>query len=213
MTYDLIIVARSSSPYLIGMTQNCINSAGKVNVILVETSGSLHEYQGVNKYLLYEGEFRYNRALNMALEVAECDFHILANNDIIFYPGWDVIGEQMIYNGFDSASAWFRGSLFPQGDFVYEGYNIAQHLTGWCIFITKEAYKKIGKLNEDMEFWYSDNAYALQLQEHGLRHGIFCNVRVDHIGNQTLNTMPIGIKRKYSHGQLPIFNRVCVKKR
>ena len=53
-------------------------------------------------------------------------------------------------NGFDSGSAWFNGSPFPQGEFIYTGYDIAVHLTGWCLFITKEAYKKIGKIGEEL---------------------------------------------------------------
>lgn len=206
MSYDLIIVSQSSTDRLIQMTQNCIDSAGELNVILIETSGSLHEYRGVKKYLLYEGEFNYNRALNMGLEHATGDVHILANNDLIFYDGWQRIGDDMINNGFDSASAWFKGSRFKQGDYIYEGYNIAEQLTGWCIFITHDALRKIGKLSEAVEFWYSDNLYALQLKEYGLRHGMFCNVRVDHIGNQTLNTMSIRVKRHYSVEQLAKFN-------
>lgn len=204
MTYDLIIVVKSSTPALIQMTQNCIDSAKADNVIVVETD-KYHNYSGVNVQRYYEGDFNYNRALNMGLDVAKCDIHILANNDLVFY-NWRSIGEDMIYNGFDSASAWFEGSRFPQGDYIYEGFAIAEHLTGWCIFITHKALLKIGKLDESVDFWYSDNLYALQLKKHGLRHGLFCNARVDHIGNQTLNTMPIKVKRYFSHGQLAKYN-------
>jgi len=205
MTYDLIIVAKSSTPALIQMTQNCIDSAKADNVILVETGTKGTNYSNVDTTIHYEGDFNYNRALNMGLEVTKCDVHILANNDLIFYD-WRSIGEDMINNGFDSASAWFTGSRFPQGDFIYEGFAIAEHLTGWLIFITHEALRKIGKLDESVDFWYSDNVYALQLKKHGLRHGLFCNARVDHIGNQTLNTVPLRLKRYFSQGQLAKFN-------
>lgn len=210
MTYDLIIVARSTSPRLIQMTQNCIDSAGADNVVLVET-GNDTKYSGVNTYIQYEGGFNYNRALNRGLEVSKCDVKILANNDLIFYD-WRSIGDDMINNGFDSASAWFKGSHFPQGDFVYEGYGVATHLLGWCIFITKEAINKIGKLDESVDFWYSDNVYADQLKANGLKHGLFCNARVDHVGSQTLSTMPMKIKREYSLGQLAKY-KSCERKR
>lgn len=212
MYYDLIIVARSSSERLIRMTQNCINSAGDCNVILIET-GDNYEYYGVNKLLRYTGEFNYHHALNMGLQFASNGIHILANNDLVFYDGWERIGEDMEANGFDSASAWYQGCKFPAGDHIYAGYDIAVHLTGWCLFITKEAMNKIGKLREDVEFWYSDNLYALQLREHGLRHGMFCNVRVDHIGSQTLKTMPLKIMRQYSEGQIAKFNKSCRERR
>jgi len=216
MNYDLIIVARSSTERLKQITQNCINSAiiggNALNVVLVETF-SATKYSGVDHYVTYNGLFGYNGALNKGLERASGDIHILANNDLIFHEGWHQIGEDMKNNGFDSASAWFNGSCFEQGDYIYEGFGIAIHLTGWCLFITREAHEKIGKLNEEVEFWYSDNVYAIQLREHGLRHGMFCNVRVDHIGSQTLNTMSYRLKRQYSEGQIIKFNRLCGKKR
>lgn len=205
MTYDLIIVAKSSTPALTQMTQNCIDSAKADHVILVETGTGNTNYSGVDTTIHYKGDFNYHRALNMGLDMIKGDVHILANNDLVFYD-WRSIGEDMINNGFDSASAWFDGSRFPQGDFIYEGFAIAEHLTGWCLFITAEALNKIGKLDEGVDFWYSDNLYALQLKRHGLRHGLFCNARVDHIGSQTLSTMTLRLKRHFSHGQLAKFN-------
>lgn len=207
MTYDLIIIARSTTPRLIQMTQNCINSAGADHVILVETGDNI-DYQGVDQWVGYGGPFNYNRALNRGLQYAKGDVHILANNDLIFYEGWRTIGNYMVSYGFDSASAWFKGSKFSQGDFVYKGYEVATHLLGWCLFITKEAMQKIGQLNEGVDFWYSDNVYADQLKQHGLQHGLFCNVRVDHIGSQTLSTMPMKIKRQYSIVQLAKYNQL-----
>jgi len=214
MKYDLIIVAHSKNERLQRMTQNCINSAKgpDVKVILIETF-KLFDYDNVDVLLEYNGQFFYNKALNIGLDVANCDIQILANNDIVFYEGWQTIGYDMINNGFDSASAWYEGSQFPQGDHVYEGYGIATHITGWCIFITKGAMNKIGRLNEDMEFWYSDNMYARQLRMHELRHGLFCNVRVDHLLNQTLNTMPMKIKRHYSQGQIAKYNTLCQERK
>ena len=214
MFYDLIIVACTKNDYLRDMTQRCIDSVGLgLNVILVETSNEEINYKGVNHIVRYTGQFRYNHALNQGLQYATSDVHILANNDLVFYPGWEIMGEQMIYNGFDSASAWYRGSRFAQGDYIYEGYDVAVNLTGWCIFITQEALRKIGKLDDTLEFWYSDNAYALQLLEHGLRHGLFCNVRIDHLTSQTLRTITPQMKRRYSHGSLSIFNKLCEQKK
>ena len=46
----------------------------------------------------------------------------------------ETIGEDMINNGFDSASAWFNGCQLPQGEFIYKGYDIAHHVSG-LVFI------------------------------------------------------------------------------
>ena len=204
MFYDLIIVARSTSPALIRMTQNCIDSAKADNVILIETGSKCKNYSNVDTKIQYEGEFNYHRALNMGLDISKGDVHILANNDLVFFD-WRTIGEDMINSGFGSASPWFNGSRFKQGEYIFEGYNIAEHLLGWCIFITHDTLHKIGKLSEDVDFWYSDNVYAEQLKQAKIRHGLFCNVRVDHIGSQTLTTMPLKLKKHYSVDQLAKF--------
>lgn len=202
MTYDLIIVSKSISKELTNITTNCINSArqeGDLNVIVVETSGIKVSYDA--NVIYYQGQFNYNRALNLGLLYAKGGVHILANNDLIFHRGWSVIGEYMKQYGFDSASALSSDSRqrsFKHEDAIYEGYNIGVHLTGWCLFVTKEAIQKIGKLDESFEFWYSDNVYADQLREHGLHHGLFCNIHIDHLGSKTLKTLPWKEQRKYS---------------
>jgi hypothetical protein len=202
MTYDLIIVSKSTSQELINVTTNCINSARQecdLNVIVVETGGVKVQYDA--NVIYYGDSFNYNRALNLGLLVAKSDIHILANNDLIFHRGWSVIGEQMKEYSIDSASALSsdpRHRSFKHDDCIYEGYNIGVHLTGWCIFVTKETMQKIGKLDESFDFWYSDNVYADQLKAHGLRHGLFCNIQIDHLGSKTLKTLPIRDQRRYS---------------
>ena len=105
MTYDLIIVTQSSGD-LIKVTQNCIDSARQdnadLNIIIIE-SGQPYKYD-VDKIIQYNGEFNYNRALNMGLKHSKGDVHILANNDLIFHPGWSQIGELMKVNDYHSAS-------------------------------------------------------------------------------------------------------------
>ena len=205
MSYDLIIVSKSISQQLIDITTNCINSARQdceLNVIVVETSGMKVKYDANVMY--YQGLFNYNRALNYGLLYAKSDVHILANNDLIFHQGWSEVGDLMKVNGFDSASVLsndIRQRGFERGDYIYEGFNIGVHLTGWCLFVTKEAIQKIGKLDETYDFWYSDNVYADQLKAHGLRHGLFCNIQVDHLGSKTLKTLPYREQRRYSVNQ------------
>lgn len=205
MKYDLIIVACSSSPRLIQITQDCINSAlqdeADLNIIIVETFRETI-YKNVNKVVNYEGQFNYNRALNQGLKYVKGDIHILSNNDVIFHKGWSTIGTDMQVNGFDSASAreGHRHRNFQPGNWIYEGYGIGIHVAGWCIFITKEAMQKIDRLDDRFEFWYSDNAYADQLIEHGLRHGLFCNVQVDHIVSATFRTKTKYEMMRYSMG-------------
>lgn len=205
MKYDLITIAKSSSQELIQLTQNCINSArddkADLNVIIIETSGCVVKYDLVDQVVKYNGDFNYNRALNLGLKYAVGDIHILANNDLIFLPGWSKIGDCMINNGFDSASALsndHRQKHLKRGDWIYEGYEVGKYLTGWCIFVTRKCIESIGSLDETFEFWYSDNIYADQLQKAGLRHGLFCNIQVNHIVSATLKTVPPKLRKQYS---------------
>jgi glycosyltransferase involved in cell wall biosynthesis len=210
MTYDLIIVSQSR-PDLIGMTQQCIDSAVSdtkdINVILVET-GQPYKYIGVNKFVEYNGPFNYNRALNLGLKYAKGDIFILANNDILFHSGWSQIGELMQLNDYHSASAISSGHKgFERGDLVYDGYEIGKHLTGWCIFLDRVCLDSIGRLDETVAFWYSDDLYALQIKKAGIKHGLFCNVQVDHITSRTLIKQTAKIQREFQMGEVYKFNQ------
>jgi GT2 family glycosyltransferase len=202
--YDLIIVTQSS-PELIEMTEQCINSARKdcdLRVIVVET-GQPYKYDA-DKIVEYNGEFNYNRALNLGLKYAKNKFQILANNDLIFREGWSKIGDIMKVNGYLSASALSndqRQLWFKRGNYAYEGYNIGYQLAGWCIFTDKELWTKIGKLDETHQFWFSDNVYAEQLKKANIKHALICSVVVDHLGSQTLKKQSRDVQRTYTYAQ------------
>ena len=204
MTYDLIIVTQSS-PGLIEMTEQCIDSARKdcdLKVIIVET-GQPYKYKA-DKLIEYNGEFNYNRALNLGLKYAKNKFQILANNDLIFREGWSKIGDIMKVNGYLSASALSndqRQLWFKRGNYAYEGYNIGYQLAGWCIFTDKELWKQIGKLDETHQFWFSDNVYAEQLKKANIKHALICSVVVDHLGSQTLRKQSRDVQRTYTYAQ------------
>lgn len=201
MTYDLIIVTQSS-PSIIPMTQNCINSAladtKDINVIIVET-GQPYKYDNVNKFVEYNGAFNYNRALNLGLKYVKGDVYILANNDLIFREGWSKLGELMKSNDYHSASAVSGNQA--DGNHIIEGYHIGTILNGWCIFLDKFCLNEIGKLDETCNFWYSDNLYGCQIKAKGIRHGLFTNCRVDHMVSQTLKKQPSRVQRQYQTGE------------
>lgn len=215
MKYDLIIVTLSSKKRLIEITQRCIDSArqdgAELNIIVVETNPIAHEYQNIDTLVKYKGEFCYNRALNEGLKYATGDVHVLANNDLIFHKGWSEIGELMLCNDYGSASAlssWHISKGMRQGDFIYPGYRIEYEVAGWCLFITRESMQKIGQLDESFEFWHSDNMYAEQLKAHDIKHGLFCNIRVDHLESVTLRSVSFRYQRRYTSGSVIKFNQM-----
>ncbi len=201
MFYDLIIVARSSDAHLIAMTEQTINTAradgADMRVIVVET-GPRYEYD-VDVIIMYTDDFCYNHALNLGLQEAKGEIHILANNDLVFHPGWSKVGDVMQANNCHSASVLsqdIRQRHFERGDVFYEGYNVGSHLTGWLIFLDDYCLSMIGKLDESVKFWYSDDIYSLQLRAAGVKHYLICNCQVDHITSQTLSKLN-GSKRRY----------------
>lgn len=204
MSYDLIIVSKSSTPELIQMTQNCINSALSdcdLNVILVETSRGDVNYEGVNTIVYLNDQFNYNRALNKGLEVVKGGIHVLCNNDLVFHEGWSKTFEIMQEYDLQSVSVLSndgRQAGFKRGEYVYEGYQIGSHLTGWCIFVTKDTIRQIGKLDESMNFWYSDNVYADQLRNAGIKHYLYCGAFIEHLTSKTLRTLSFRDQRRYS---------------
>jgi hypothetical protein len=211
MTYDLIIVSQSVSE-LIQVTKNCIRSARQdktdLNIIVVET-GNKYQYDA-DKIVKYEGEFNYNRALNLGLEYAKSDFQILANNDIIFYKGWSKIGDIMRVNEYLSASAIsndVRQNLFRRGNYAYEGYTIGSEMCGWCIFTDKKIWKIIGKLDEQHQFWFSDNVYGDQLKNKNIKHALICSIHVDHLGSRTLIRQNRTIQRQFTYTGKPLKRR------
>jgi glycosyltransferase involved in cell wall biosynthesis len=206
MVYDLIIVVSSQNKKLIDITKRCIDSARvdvpDLHVIVIETWGKPYSYPC--EVVQYTGQFNYNRALNEGIKRAKGDVFILANNDIFFHPGWSVIGDLMLSNNFGSASALSGMHLrrgYRKEDCIYPGYAIGSILTGWCLFVTCETIRKIGKLDETNTFWYSDNAYAEQLKAKNIRHGLFCNIQVDHLESSTLRMLPYRQQRKYTKKQ------------
>jgi hypothetical protein len=204
MKYDLIIVAASKDESLRKMTQqaidSCLADGADVNVILVETFKQ-HPYANVNTTVFFDGEFNYNRCLNLGLKHRMGDVQILANNDIIFEPGWSIIGATMRNNDYLSASALSNSILqrgFKRGDFAYEGYSIGTYFTGWCLFADSRVWELIGRLDETHQFWFSDNVYADQLRLAGIKHFLICNVIVLHYVSRTLATEDYRTKRLYT---------------
>lgn len=205
MSYDLIIVSKSTDK-TIPVTQRCIDTAlaeCDCYVIVVET-GNPYKYSGADKLIEYNGKFNYNRALNIGLKYVKSDIHILANNDLIFRPGWSRIGELMRANGYHSASAVSSDRL-PKG-MLYEGYQVGKVLLGWCIFMDDYVIQKIDRLDESVSFWYSDNLYGAQLKAAGIKHALFTDVTVNHIGSYTLKQLSNRNQRHLALDERHIYN-------
>lgn len=198
MTYDIVLIVKSSEPELISMTQDCINSLRNVereikfNIIIVETF-DYHPYKSINMQLHYpEPVFNYNKALNVAIPFCKNKYILFCNNDLIFHRGFD----KALQLGFDVGYM----SLSPLNDERYrviksglflEGYRVGSRIMGWCIAVDRDIFKAIGKFDEGVEFWYSDHLYAHQIKKAGIKHALCVDSFVEHLENKTLNLCDI----------------------
>lgn len=195
ITFDLVIVSNASTLENKDVTQRCIDSildteedGYKFNPIIVEQNPKVAFEDALTIH--YDFDFNYNKCLNEGLKHSSAKYKGLCNNDLVFHYKWFEGVVDSLESGFGSVSPYCVNSHSGRYDIAntcISGYSIGGQMAGWCIFLTDETLSKIGKLNEGVAFWYSDNIYAEQLKYHKIKHGIVCNSFVTHIGSHTLN--------------------------
>lgn len=202
VNFDFIIVSNSLTPEFFQITKNCIDSIYDTaniympNVIVVEQNKEVKHDRAITVH--YDFDFNYNKCLNLGLKHSASKYKALCNNDLIFQENWcqDIlVGFNM---GFGSLSPYCLNShkkKFPVGSHIMTGSRVEYELAGWCIFVTDETINKIGKLDEGVVFWYSDNIYAEQISVREIKHGLVCSSFVTHIESQTLSRIH-GVKKK-----------------
>jgi len=208
MNLSIVIASYAKSERHRQITLQAINSAKKcgiTDIVVVETMPNV-TFNGV-KTIQYptNQKFCYNKALNIGIEQTEKKYIALCNNDLIFHKGFENIANLMLLNGIFSASPYTNNAhkkSHKKGDHVYYGYRIGYELAGWCIVIDRDILPQIGgKLDERYLFWFSDNAFADQLQKAEIKHALICNVYIDHIESATLKTLPRGQSLEYTMQQ------------
>lgn len=194
ITFDIIIVSNASTLENKDVTQRCIDSildteeeGYKFNIIVVEQNPKVSFNDALTIH--YDFDFNYNKCLNEGLKHSSAKYKGLCNNDLIFHYKWFEGVVDSLESGFGSVSPYCVNTHTGRYDIAnvcISGYNTGSQMAGWCIFLTDETLSKIGKLNEGVSFWYSDNIYAEQLKYHKVKHGLVCNSFVTHIGSHTL---------------------------
>ncbi len=165
--------------------------------------------------------FNYNRILNDLAQKAEKEvepsYFIFANSDLYFHG--DCIPRmiaKMEENQIHSASPydpWVHAfeHFIMSNDALIEGYEVRYHISGWCIFTSSIAYKAIGKLNEDVAFWYSDNIYADQLKKALIPHVLVTSAICEHLGSQTLEMASSNTYSNLTSGELSNYTNARAK--
>jgi len=207
---DVILVSNAKSPQLRSLTETAIMTCQKAdsvkyNFYVIEQCRKAKGYTNA-KTLYYDFPFNYNRCLNLGIHCSESKYIALCNNDLIFKKDWGENMIQVMEQGYLSASPskeYFDG--------IIKSYRVGKHLLGWCIVINREVIKRIGKFDESVEFWFSDDIYAEQIKKAGIEHILNGYSNVIHLTSKTLIKIKRQKQRYFMRGQSRNFHRAKLK--
>jgi hypothetical protein len=194
---DLVIVGAGFTPALVQMTQQCVNSfaSPQANIIVMEKVENI-KYSHADTFL-QPTPFNYNQCLNKGALKGNSEYICFSNNDI-----------GVPQNFIDNAVLEMKARKLDVGGIKDQrGYSPAGCLTGWCFIMRRDAWLKIGRLNEDYTFYCSDNIVWKQVLEHGLKYGVLQNVYCEHGVSVTKNLLPETLRKEYTDGCVKRFNR------
>ncbi|WP_297337525.1 glycosyltransferase [Algoriphagus sp.] len=199
---DIILLSNAQTEPLRQLTENAINSLldsedpAKIrfNVLVIESAQTRPYPFPCCQTIFPKQVFGYHKFMNLGLRQTQAPLVCLCNNDLIFHPGWasailrafDADPELKSASPFCSFNHPERGFFADSG--IHYGYEVRDHLSGWCIFLKREILAVTGPLEERLRFWYSDNDYAKTLEKHGIQHALVTSSKVDHLESQTLKT-------------------------
>ncbi len=221
MIVDVIMLSLTNSDELFEMTQSAINSLlesekkFQFNVILLESNKkSKYQYKNCTVYTPNLGKFNYNKYMNYGISITNNEFIAFCNNDLIFQKDWfteiyrlkDIADSFSSWNNYENWHDKCMPNISRLTPYI-EGYRIAHEMTGWCFVAKRKVFNKF-KLNEGVDFWYSDNVYIDDIVRHGFKHILVRNSFVDHICSKTYKTFDTEKQNEVTKDQLNKYNKV-----
>lgn len=207
-TIDVIIPVRSDNEHIIAITQMSIDSLRatetediKFNVIICEQIPTSKPYENIDLTLHYDFPFNYNRVMNYGASFCSNKYIMFCNNDLVYIKGF---AERLVYAaecGYESLSPADPAQDRLTKERMVEGYGVQADLKGYCIFVTRDMFERIGGFDTSLEFWYSDHLYKDQLIKHRIKHVRVTDSYVIHCHHCTLKKMDKGMKNEYTEGQ------------
>ncbi|MEO8211511.1 MAG: glycosyltransferase, partial [bacterium] len=200
------------------MLKQCINSLlptlEEINyeIIIVDNASNdgtkeyLNELKGSNRKIsiINPGKNIGVNAKSLGAEMSKGDFIIGIDDDVIMFPeNWI---EKMVYAyknipdmGYLSTDVVqdenTNGAKPPNNNYHKEYFNENNIVLevgpsgGWCFMISRNVYKKIGKLRslEGRIFYAEDGDYVNRIRNKGLKYGILSGLKVYHAAGEFYN--------------------------
>lgn len=211
---DIVMPANNLShkPILWEMTNNALrtatdNAGMEVGRVVTIEQNRTAMPQPIGETMYYGFEFNYNRCLNMGFSMCKSKYIAFCNNDLYFERNWAKNAVHAMQKG-GYLSACPSGRHIFTG--VLEGYVVGLHVLGWCIIVDRDIFDRIGKFSEVVNFWYSDDVYAVQLICAGIKHILIGNSKVKHLKSRTLFKLHEDRTEKTT-GQREIFEQFKTK--
>ncbi|MDI1234664.1 MAG: hypothetical protein PSX81_10310 [bacterium] len=199
---SVVILSYTRSEKIHRMTLDCIRTliqsedfvnTCELEIILVESNRNYltdgFAYPDNVKVIVPAVPFNFHAYLNIGIQEATQTMLALCNNDLIFHQGWytAIAKVQAQYPKFKSFCPVQPEENIPSGMFL-KGYDVRKHFKGWCLVAEKILFDKIGLLDEQFDFYYADDDYAMTLKKHHIPHALVLNSIVEHIGGENTAT-------------------------
>lgn len=224
MNIDIIILSYAKTDELKQITLDCVESllssekSGNIvfEALVIESNKKMSPYQYPGTKTIYPDEvFGYNKYMNIGINMTHNAYVCMCNNDLIFHEGWatEILKAFKQYPSIASANPYSEN--FDYDIRIKNGGNVIRRdktlymdgvLTGWCIFVKRDIFKKIGLLDEQFTFWYADSDYDFTLRKHGIKHALIKSSLVTHLFCQSHDLLA-NRKDELTTGQKAIFEK------
>lgn len=223
MKFDVVILSYANNDYLKQVTLNCLNtligsesdSEIEFNPIVFESEWLLEPYQYPFSQTIYKKEkFHYNRFMNYGFEMGDAPYVAFCNNDLEFKDNWasNIIYYMNKYN-INSATPlcnlYYKNRIFNEE--VILGNEVGVILGGWCIVVRRDFFKQLGKFDERVAFYCSDNIYNEQLKSVNEKHALITRSHVNHLAMTSINTLDETTKYNLCVNETKKFNQIFDK--
>ena len=213
---DIIILSYAKDNYLKSLTQQTVDTLLasenpdeiKFDVLVIESNKTLQPYQFPNTTTIYPSErFGFNKYLNIGINYTNNPYLCLCNNDLIFHKGWAseilkaMSADSELLSATPYCPTFHSNTTYKKNSGNFDAYFGV--MVGWCIFVKRDIFDKIGPLDEAFTFWYADNDYCQTLIKHHIKSALITSSFVTHLGSESLKN--IDSKEQQKLTQLPRF--------
>lgn len=197
---DIIIISNAKNPESRKLTTDTIESLLaseppekiRFNIFVIESDKNAEPFQYPNTQTIKPAvPFGYHTYLNIGVRAGKSSYIGLANNDLIFHPGWAsaILSAMQADQSIESAGTWcdifHNNRNIPELPLIQPGYTNGIQITGWFLFLTRRLYNRMDGLDENFSFWYCDDDYGKTLESMGVKHALITSARVTHITSQS----------------------------